>query len=278
MSKRIVIGLEKSNYTQVALKIAVRRAKQLGSVLVGVAVVDVEDIKDSVGGAPAGAIHFAEKAIEKNLTLAEERAQELIRDFESLCKQNGISYESYIKVGNPAEEIIEEGLTADLIIVGIKTHFHLEHPEVVGDTLKELLKASVCPVMAVTEEEKLPDTVLIAYDGSVQASNAIREYVHISMNLPFAKKAVLLNVNDNIEEGMEALKKVEDYLKLYSIETTKLVKSGKPAKVIHEVAKEIGNPLVLIGAYGHSGLTELFFGSTAKEIIEDGNFPIFVYH
>ncbi len=278
MSKRIVIGLEKSDYTKTALKIAIRRAKALGSVLVGVAVVDVEDIKDSVGGAPVGAIHYAEKAIEKNLTLAEEHAVELIKEFESLCKQNGVKFESYIKTGNPAEEIIEEGLTADLIIVGIRTHFHLEHPEVVGDTLKDLLKSSVCPIMAVTDKGELPDTVLIAYDGSIQASKAIREYVHISLNLPFAKKAILLNVNDDIESGMTALKKVEDYLKLYSIETEKIVKSGNPAKVIHETAKSIGNPLVLIGAYGHTGLTELFFGSTAKDIIEDGNFPIFVYH
>jgi len=278
MSKKIVIGLDPSEHTKTALQIAVRRAKELGSVLVGVTVVNTEDIKESVGGAPAGAIHYAEKAVEKNITLAQKRAQELIANFEKVCEENNIKYESFIKEGDPAGEIIEEARTADLIIIGIKTHFHLEHPDVEGDTLKDLLKESVAPVMAVTEKPSLPTKLLIAYDGSTQSAKAMREYVHISHMLPFAQEAYLLNVTDNIEEGMNLLKKAESYLQLYGLKTEKIIKSGEPAEVIFNTAKELGDALIIMGAYGHSGLKELFFGSTAEKIIKDGSFPIFVYH
>ncbi len=278
MSKKIVVGLDPSDYTKTALQIAIRRAKELGSLLVGVTVVNTEDIKDSVGGAPVGAIHYAEKAVEKNITLAQKRAQELINNFEKLCKENNIKYLSFIKDGNPAEEIIEEAKTSDLIIIGIKTHFHLEHPDVEGDTLKDLLKETVAPVMAVTEKPNLPTKLLIAYDGSTQAAKAMREYIHISHMLPFAKKAYLLNVTDNIEEGTNLLKKAQSYLELYGIDVERIIKSGDPADVIYQTAKELGDVLIIMGAYGHSGLKELFFGSTAEKIIEDGSFPIFVYH
>ncbi len=278
MSKKIVIGLDPSDYTKTALDIAIRRAKELGSVLVGVTVVNTEDIKDSVGGAPVGAIHYAEKAVEKNLTLAQKRAQDLIANFEKICDKNNVKYESFIKDGDPAEEIIEEARTADLIIIGIKTHFRLEHPDVEGETLEKLLKESVAPVMAVTEKPTLPTKLLIAYDGSTQSAKAMREYIHISHMLPFAKKAYLLNVTDNIEEGMELLKKAESYLELYGLDVEKIIKSGDPADVIFETAKELGNVLIIMGAYGHSKLKDIFFGSTAEKIIKDGSFPIFVYH
>ena len=278
MSKKIVIGLDPSEYTKTALQIAVRRAKELGSVLVGVTVVNTEDIKDSVGGAPVGAIHYAEKAIEKNLTLAQKRAQDIIKNFEDICKKNNIKYMSFIKDGDPAEEIIEEAKTADLIIIGIKTHFHLEHPDVEGDTLKDLLKETVAPIIAVTEKPTLPTKLLIAYDGSTQAAKAMREYIHISHMLPFAKKAYLLNVTDNIEEGTKLLKKAESYLELYGLDVEKIIKSGDPADVIYKTAKELGDVLIIMGAYGHGGLKEFFFGSTAEKIIKDGSFPIFVYH
>ncbi len=278
MSKKIVIGLDPSDYTKTALNIAIRRARELGSVLVGVTVVNTEDIKDSVGGAPVGAIHYAEKAVEKNLTLAQKRAQDLIANFEKVCSENNVKYESFIKDGDPAKEIIEEARTADLIIIGIKTHFRLEHPDVEGETLEKLLKESVAPVMAVTEKPNLPTKLLIAYDGSTQAAKAMREYVHISHMLPFAKKAYLLNVTDNIEEGMKLLKKAESYLRLYGLDVEKVIKSGDPADVIFNTAKELGDALIIMGAYGHSSLKDIFFGSTAEKIIKDGSFPIFVYH
>jgi len=278
MSKKIVIGLDPSDYTKTALNIAIRRARELGSVLVGVTVVNTEDIKDSVGGAPVGAIHYAEKAVEKNLTLAQKRAQDLIANFEKVCSENNVKYESFIKDGDPAKEIIEEARTADLIIIGIKTHFRLEHPDVEGETLEKLLKESVAPVMAVTEKPTLPTKLLIAYDGSTQSAKAMREYVHISHMLPFAKKTYLLNVTDNIEEGMKLLKKAESYLRLYGLDVEKVIKSGDPADVIFNTAKELGDALIIMGAYGHSKLKDIFFGSTAEKILKNGSFPIFVYH
>ncbi len=278
MSKRIVIGLDGSDYMNSAIDIALRRAKIYSATLIGVAVLDIDAIEDTVGGAPAGAIYYAEKERERKIQEAQEKIVKIKETFVKKCKENEVKYEVYEKTGNPAEEIMEEAKEADIIIVGIRTYFNLAKPNKPGETIKSLLHNPVTPVLAVTEKSILPERVIVAYDGSEQSAKAMKAYAYISSKLPFANNITLLNVNEDVEEGQKILKKAKLYLESYNFTVKTVVKAGEPSKVIFEMAKELYPSLVVMGAYGRSGISEFFFGSTARDILEDGNIPLFVFH
>ncbi len=278
MSKRIVVPLDPSEYTRSAIEIAVRRAKVYEATLVGVAVLDIDAIEDTVGGAPAGAIYYAEKEREKKIQEAQKVIAEIKENFIKRCEKEEIKYEVLEKTGEAPKEIMEEAKEADLIVVGIRTHFNLAKPNKPGETIKELLHNAVTPVLAVTDKSILPERVIVAYDGSEQSAKAMKAYAYISSKLPFANSITLLNVDEDIEKGQKILKKAKLYLEAHNFSVKTVVRAGKPSKVIYELAKELYPSLVVMGAYGRSGLSELFFGSTAREILEDGSLPLFVYH
>jgi nucleotide-binding universal stress UspA family protein len=276
MNKRLVVLLGEDPASTAALRLGLRRAAHYDGVLVGVAVVNVKRIEEMIGGAPAGAIHFAEKAREKLLSEAQRRVETLAGAFVAACREPQVRHEVYIKSGNEADELEEETRTADLLLVGLSKGG--ENGGASELLLRDLLKAPLCPVIAVAADEQLPERVIIAYDGSPHAARALKAFAQLSGGLALTKRAVLLHVGEDSEAGMAMLAKAEAYLNLYGFQVTKMVRSGSPQEVIFRLAKEKPLAGVVLGAYGHSGFSEFFFGSTARLLVRDGSIPLFLYH
>ncbi len=277
MSKRIVVGLDPSEYTEAALRVAIERAKRAGGTVIGVGTVDVPGIERSSSGAGVGASHFAKKAREKHITEAEEVVEGLIESFKTTCETAGVSYETEYKSGEPAREIGDAGRSADLILLGTRSHFNFETDKKHGDTIQEVLHERACPVMAVPKGFKLPfKHVVCPYDGSMKASRALREFVALSGIEPVATDVVLLRIDDDVDDGLRDLERPAQYLEAYGFKVDKKVLPGDAPEVILSVAKEHQPGLVVLGTSGKSGLRAFLFGSVTRTLLEDGTIPMFV--
>ncbi len=282
MLKRIVVGLDGSPYSKSAVNYACNLAKNYGATVVGIGVVDLPEIEKHIGpGGPPGSGIYAKRLKDAKVEDALEKVKGFLKEFEETCKGNGVSCELYSEEGEPFEAIMEEGKTADLIIVGIRTYYHFETSAKPGDTLKRLLEKPVCPVLAVTDEMVMPENVVIAFDGGYTSARAMRSFVHLSRELSFASKVTLLRITEDkeVQEVCEAeMAKAKRYLEAHGISVSALCKKGDPSRVILEVAKGLRPSMVVMGAFGKSTIAKFLFGSTANEIIEDASLPLFVYH
>lgn len=277
MSKRIVVGLDPSEYTKVAVELACQRAKLHGGTVIGVGVVDMPGIENASHGAGVGASHFAKKAREKHIAEAEERVEALLAEFKATCAERGVPCETEYKSGSPTAEIADAGRSADLIILGTRTFFHFETDEEPGNTLQELLREHACPVLAVPKELTLPfEHVIFPYDGSAKAARSMREFVTLSDALPAKPEVTLLRIGEDVDEGTALLKRPTQYLEAHGYQVLQKVLPGEPAEVIASVAKEKQPAVVVIGASSKSGLRAFLFGSVTKTLIEDGTLPIFI--
>lgn len=279
MSLRILVPLDGSAYSRTATQFAVNMVKECSGTVVGVGIIDVEEIEDSTIGAGVGASYYAEHLEHFKINDAIEKVKNFLGEFETTCTNAGVSFEKYSKSGSPFEQIIELGKTADLIVTGIKTFYHFATTPEPGDTLKRVLESGVCPVFAVPA--KMPsssENVLVAYDNSVHAARAMRLFTNLGVEEFKNRKIHILNINENLEEGEKVLETAATYMtaKGFNVETTRRV--GDPNEEILKYAKEINASAIVMGAYGESGLSSLFFGHTTLRIIEDGTFPIFAYH
>jgi len=55
-----------------------------------------------------------------------------------------------------------------------------------------------------------------------------------------------------------------------------LIKSGTPAEVIVETAKQLNCDLIVMGTHGHGVLADVLIGSTAKWVVKHSPLPVLV--
>ncbi len=278
MSKRIVVGLDGSPYAKSALEMAIRRSRLYDGTIIGVAVIDRPSIEGLAAGAQPGAFQMSESAVSTMLNDAKHHAEELIAQFRMSCDVANVQHEDVIYTGAPFEGLIDEGKTADLIITGLRTFFHYPTHEGPGDTLEMLLKDPVCPVLAVPEKLELPRNVIITYDGTLGSARALQAYAHVTPDLPDIYPVTLLCVAMEYDKHKYDLEKAVKFLHSHGIDARIMLRTGKPATAILQVAKELRPALVILGRPIRRGITEYLFGSTAQNVISDGTVPVFVFH
>jgi len=279
MARRILVPLDGSDYSKAATKTAIDMAKKGDGIVIGLGVIDTDEINESTIGAGIGASYYAQhlKNYKKNKAIG--KIKNFLDEFEDECEDARVACETYSKSGDPVEEIVEMGKTSDLIITGLRTFFHLNETPDPGDTLKDLLKSGVCPVLAVPENPvKNNKKVLIAYDHTVSSSNAMKMFQRFFKTNPYAKKIYILNVNDDLDRADEILEAAGNYFKSHKIKVELAKRAGNPGKEILIFAKENNVNLIVMGAYGENGISKLFFGHASRGVIDNGSIPVFVDH
>lgn len=277
MSKRIVVGLDPSEYCKSAQQLAIARAKLFDGKVIGVGVVDLPGIEGAVRGAGVGAGHYAKKSRDHHCREAEQTVERLIADFEKTCIEAGVDFEVENHTGDPVDVILDVARGADIIAIGAQTHFHFETQEESGDTLAKILRAQVCPVFVAPKEINFPPKqVMFPYDGSINATRAMRIFVMLTEKIPIAHDVTLLRVEDNHQSGITALSRPAQYLEAYGYNVKKKVLHGDPQEVILEEAKREAPNFVVLGATGKSSVRTFFFGSVTRSFIEDGTVPFVV--
>ena len=275
MPQRIIVGLDGTEYSKSAIQWAIRRASVYGGIIVGIAILDVPGIEKAAMGAGLGASYYAKRSIDSKLEDASARTKEFMREFEETVREAGIPYEIYLKTGDPVDVFMEEGKTADLIIMGLQTFFQFEttqQPD--NELIRKLLKDPVCPILGVPQKIQYHRTIIITFNGSSASARAMRLYAHISPNIPYDVK--VLTITDSVEEGQYLLKRAEKYLNAYGIHPEKIWRTGVPEDVIYETAKQLMPCMVVMGVYMDK--KTFLFGQRTQKLMEDGTIPLLVYH
>ncbi len=279
MIRRIVVGIDGSEYSKSAIKIACTRAKLTGATVVGVGVIDLPGIERAGAGAGPGASYYAHKAEEAKIKDAKEKMAGFIAEFQQVCEALKIKYEVRSPEGVPFEEIVDEANFADLIYIGAKTFFHFETTTEPGETVMRILKYASCPVMAVPEKIEFPENVVVALDSSKESARGLREFVDMYEDKDIFGHInfYLVSAGDEKESG-ELHAKAAKYLKDHGLTATSVIRAGNPSHIILEEAKKHLPCAIVLGAYGKKGISRLFYGSTAKKVVEDGTIPVLVTH
>ncbi len=118
------------------------------------------------------------------------------------------------------------------------------------------------------------NTILVPIDFSEMSLNALDHAIEIAKK--YKNEITLLHIVEDGEIQLPNLDKLaDDITKKHDIIVHKLVKEGKIANVINEVA-EVGNyDSIMMGSNGSSGL-QLFMGSNASKVIKSATVPVIV--
>lgn len=272
MIKRILVPTDGSELAQVGAAYAISLAKSFKAHIQGIYVIDVkllegpflQDLSASLGTAPY--VNY-----QGNISmLLEERGKSALTALAEACEAAGVPCETSQASGVVPRVIVDQSGLADLIVMG-RGGEHNEWLEgLVGSTAEAVIRRSDLPVLITGTPEPGHQRILVAYDGSPHAQNALRTAVAFAEMWKTPLQILIVGDDSN----QSAAGEVNGYLEAHGVDGTVLEATGDSGEQIVEFAKSTQADLIVMGAYGHSKVRELVVGSTTTYVINHAACPV----
>jgi len=112
----------------------------------------------------------------------------------------------------------------------------------------------------------------IAYDGSEPAKKALKLSLEISSQAAWPLTVVIITAD--AEKADKLCTEAEELTEKYSTDCEIIILQGKEFEEILKFIQEGAVELMVMGAYGHNRLHELFLGSTTSNVIRKSSIPV----
>lgn len=275
MLKTILTTIVGAGVDHPATQFALEQAQQTAALLVGLGIIDEAEVHPRepvpMGGGAAKVALDAHR-----LALAQRAAEQSLSAFALRCAQAQVACKLLEHVGMPAALIAEESQRYDLIVLPRTTGGGERHG--FSTDLWQLLHATPRPVVTVGPMTGAGQSVVVAYDGSVQAARALQLYVesglmadrqcHVASLAPNK-----LNAACTGQRAMDFLGHHQRPAQLHALE-----QHGNAGHALVQLALQLNAALLVMGACGQPTLREFFLGSVTKTALAECPIPLFLYH
>lgn len=274
MIRSMLLALAEAPYDAVAKNYAFWLAKKGNSHIHAMAVIDIAAFEAPVLGTADGLMpSVVAPPVKESQSLVNDLtaiARGRLDQFTAQCASKGVSCSTEVKTGIPGEVISRTGIAHDIVLVSRTGYNRVANTQETVDALvAPVIRNSVRPVLVAGSEFREGSdiqNILVAYDGSIHAARALRIAAELSAR-PEAH-CTLITVAHSEEAGRDVLAPAEAFLLHHEVEAKKKVIVGsKPSAVICDLAASGGVDIVIMGAYGHSPIREVLFGSTTERIL-----------
>jgi nucleotide-binding universal stress UspA family protein len=273
MLKRILVGLGDGGYTASALGHAVALGKSHDAELTAVGVIDERRLS-AVGPVPLGAGRYAHDIVQTRLRQAAGRLAATIAEFTDACVSAGVRHRVLAEDGEPFSVMIEQARYHDLMVFGLRTLFELDFVKEPHDELVRLVQSGVRPLLAVTREQRPVEKVLIAYSGSMESANAMKQFVQLGLWEKLRLRIV--SFQDGRHDPRQLVADAAAYASLHGFEPETDAVDARPKENLLPYADAWGADLIVIGNSAESLLRRRIFGETALEAIRNAQQTLFL--
>ncbi|APF19227.1 UspA domain-containing protein [Caldithrix abyssi DSM 13497] len=184
----------------------------------------------------------------------------------------------------------------DLVVIGTHGRSGLEH-FLIGSVAEKVVRYARCPVLTVRSAEYIKEKfekILVPLDFSEPAMHALKtaanwveeeggelhllyaveQEVHPAL-YAWGMKSVfdmIPDIKEKVEKRMEEA--IAQIPKLKKVAVKKVIREGKPHKVIAKYVEEEKPHLIVIGTHGMVGLDRFLLGSTTERVIRAVKIPV----
>ncbi len=211
-----------------------------------------------------------------DIDIARKGKAEILRHLESVearAVQEGLPSCEDIFCEGPEpyyQMIIDEAADRqiDMIIIGRRGHKGLAKI-LSGELAAQVIGHAQCKVLVVPKAAKIGyKNLLVATDGSKHAEAAAKEAINIAKNCSSNIIAVsVCRTESELEDAESNVNKVAVLAQRESMPVETLTPVGRPYEVIAETAGGRGVDLIVMGAYGKTGLEKMLMGSSTEKVI-----------
>jgi len=235
------------------------------------------DFSGSIGlGARTALLDELSELDGKMARLSHKRGRAILEDAKDIMLNAGVSQVTTMLRNDGIVETVQGfEKDADLIIIGKRGERTGSDEEHLGSNFERVVRASHKPMMVASRSYEPIKRFLIAFDGRASAMKAVN---YLAQNPAFNDlECRLLSVTDSTAEAEQQLESAAASLRDagYAVETK--IRPGQPEAVICETIRSDDIDLLLMGAYGHSRIRNLFIGSTTTQMIRSCKIPVLLF-
>jgi len=270
--KSILVHAEDDQGMEARLQASLDVARALGSHVTFLQAVNYQIFApgDFYGSAMSAVIPQIKKA-----------ADDFRKRIEADLSNEDVQWEWLLCDGMATTKLLEQSALSDLIVVG--PHDVGQKVNAPSSMIAELALKSSVPVLVVPEsQEKLncDAPVMVAWNNSSEACAALRAAIPL---LEKASKVILASVSEQAERERYDVPPVDgaQYLSRYGIhaELLEIPREGKNvADALFSAAQDNQCGLMVMGAYGHSRLSEFLLGGVTRRSLSEPQMPIMLAH
>lgn len=288
MLRSILIALDGSPSSLQAARLGLDLARRHRARAEGLGIVNSAWIQRPEA-VPVGGMSFKTALDMQRIRSAAERVEAVLAAFRREAEGAGLAGVEARQVdGDPFDRIETEAATHDLIVLGRRSMFDVD-----GEIYElplcvdRIVRGEPRPVLLVPDAEPAPERggprgpVLVAYDGSPAASRAVHMFALLGLAAGREIHVLTLDTSSAVRAGQTAGRACA-LLRLHGAAETRPIalgdrEAGTPAEAILGTALALGAEMIVMGAYGHRGISEIF-GSCTRDVLHACPAPLFLHH
>lgn len=283
--ERILLSTDGSEFSEGAIREAIRLAKKCSSSLSVLSVLDVNAEFDAM----------APQIIEKR----EKDAREHLEAVQARVRKEGLDCTTSVARGEDAyKEIVNQAdrNKSTMIVMGRRGRTGLSRL-MIGSVTARVIGHSPCNVLVVPKAARLEfKSILIATDGSKYSAAAAAEAIGLAKrngssltvisvvpselttptDIDFTVNQRELIAEKEMQNAEKNAKEVKDAAQKQGIEARAFVMTGKPSEAVIQLAREKKVDLIMLGSHGRTGVEKLLMGSVAERVIVLATCPVLV--
>ncbi len=275
MFDRILICLDGSDEARRAGELGLQLAKRFGSQVTALFVADVRVVEGpaiealapmwgEVSGAP-----FQPEVLRAFQARGSKELETFAARARALAAPVPVNQ---LEIGIAEESIVGEAARADLVVLGRRGEHARFGVEALGTTVTRVLRRSPHPVLIGDGVKVAPSRPLVAYDGSEPSVHALDLAIRFATESEAELRVVFAGhpSDDSVIDTARAV--IEDH----GIPFKGARIDAEPTEAIGRAIERWRADCVFMGAFGHTRIHDLLFGSHTLAILEAIPLPLFI--
>lgn len=276
MIQSILLAIDMSSSAKVVRPYAVDLARKLEGAVHAVYVTDSRLMELGVYGEEErpDLIEAALRLKRESQEQLEAQGERLLAAVKDEFEAAGIECRCDMLSGVPAVRILDAATDSDIIVMGRRGESAgLGDTKGLGEVVERVLRTADRPVLLAGTEFQDTSRILLGFDGTRPARDAMVYAIELAQRLALPLMAVSVHHDDGI--ARRHLSAVEQYAKSHRIQADTEIRKGDPADVILGMAQP--GDLITIGAFGDGRIREWLLGSTTEAILRDAVQPVLLH-
>lgn len=176
--------------------------------------------------------------------------------------------------GDLADSLLAIEDSTRLLVMGLHGESSTDRDIHIGSQLETVLRQVHRPVLLVPDEYREPRSAMLAFDGSPTTRKGLEMLAQSPLFRDFPLHLVMVGADTN--DQWEQLKQAEQVLAPLQTEIHLAIRPGDVEQALHQYQQEHDIELMVMGAYGHSRIRQLFMGSTTTNMLKTSTTPLLV--
>lgn len=280
MFRSLLVALRPEANNEPLLTYAIRLSQRYSLRLSGTAILD-RDLLSSSEAVPIGGMAFKAELNAARIAQARSQMASAVGEFERACTAAGVPFSVVCSADSFCPELSQAAQSHDLLMFGHPEELTGAGPVKDVAALQTVLRQSPGSVIVVPDQPSTSAAcVVVAYDGSMQASRALKSFIAAGFFTDVPIHVVAYDADLVAAQKFATI--AAELLTLHGYQAVaapgKLSAGDSAATLIQAACEALGAQLLVMGAYGKPTIREFFLGTVTKRLLAETRIPMFIDH